>query len=186
MRKFSVLSLFAVLISASFAVAQDFPEVPKPTKEHELLQQFVGDWETESSMQAGAGLPEMKCTGTMSAKMLGGFWLVSDNTGQMPGFEVKSMMTLGYDPAKKKYVGTWVDTMINHLWHYEGSVDETGKILTLEAEGPNFMEPGKTAKYQDIYEFKSADEIVVSSKVQGPDGKWITMMTGTAKRKAAK
>jgi hypothetical protein len=72
--------------------------------------------------------------------------------------------------------------MTNHLWRYEGQVDETGKILTLEAQGPNFFKPGETARFRDVYEFKSKDLIGTTSLMQGPDGKWVTFMTGTARR----
>ncbi len=93
------------------------------------------------------------------------------------------VQTIGYDAAKKKYVGTWVDSMTDFMWKYEGSVDKSGKILTLEAEGPNFASPGKLTKFQDIYEFKSADVIAITSKMLGDDGKWVTFMSGSANRK---
>ena len=31
--------------------------------------------------------------------------------------------TLGYDPAKKKYVGTFIASVMTHLWIYSGSLD---------------------------------------------------------------
>ena len=93
-----------------------------------------------------------------------------------------AVQTIGYDEAKKKYVGTWVDSMMNHLWRYEGSVDDSGKILTLEADGPNFMAAGKTTKFRDAYEFKSTDHIVATSSMRTDDGKWVTFMTGQVRR----
>jgi hypothetical protein len=69
------------------------------------------------------------------------------------------------------------------MWKYEGSVDPSGKILTLEAEGPNMLQPGTTAMYRDIYEIKSKDEYLQTSAMQGPDGKWITFMKGEVRRK---
>ncbi len=72
--------------------------------------------------------------------------------------------------------------MMPFRWKHEGSVDKSGKILTLEAEGPNFVSPEKLTQFQDIYEFKSADEIALTSKMLVEDGKWISFMAGTAKR----
>jgi uncharacterized protein DUF1579 len=46
-------------------------------------------------------------------------------------------MTLGYDPEKKQYVGTWVGSMMSYLWVYDGSLDAEEKVLTLNAEGPS-------------------------------------------------
>jgi hypothetical protein len=58
------------------------------------------------------------------------------------------------------------------MWKYEGEVDKSGKTLTLEAEGPNFTVPGSMTKFQDIYEFKSENEIIMTSRMLGKDGKW--------------
>lgn len=98
---------------------------------------------------------------------------------------MRGIQTIGYDATKKKYVGTWVDSMMNYLWLYEGNVDETGNKLTLEAEGPNFMADGKLTRFRDAYEFKSPDHIIVSSSMLSEDGKWITFMTGESSRKKA-
>lgn len=182
MKPFPLLAVLALFSSTSL-LAQEVPDFPKPQKEHELLKKFVGEWETTAEAEGPPGQPAMECHGTIKAEMLGGFWVVNEMQADMMGVQFKGVQTIGYDPKTKKYVGTWVDSMMNHMWKYDGSVDEAGKILTLEAEGPNFMEGGKTAKFRDVYEFKSKDEIATSSLMQGEDGKWITFMTGTAKRK---
>ena len=57
------------------------------------------------------------------------------------------------------------------------------KLLTFEAEGPNFLTGGKTTKFRDTYEFKSADHIEATSSMQGEDGKWVEFMKGQMTRK---
>ena len=47
-------------------------------------------------------------------------------------------MTLGFDPQKGGYVGTWIGSMTSFLWIYRGTLDRVEKILTLDTEGPNF------------------------------------------------
>lgn len=175
-------ALFSSLFSAAILHAQEVPSPAVPEKEHQLLDKLVGEWESESEATLGPGVPVMKCKGTMSSRSLGGLWIVSDVTSDMLGTPMTAVQTIGYDPGKKKYVGTWVDSVMNHMWIYEGTVDETGKILTLEAEGPDFAEPGKLKKYRDAYEFKSADHIVATSSALGDDGKWVTFMTGQIRR----
>jgi hypothetical protein len=171
------------LCSTSLLSAQELPMFPGPEKEHEVLKQFVGEWETVSESVAVPGQPAMKCEGKIKATMLGGFWVINEMESSFPGFQMKGLQTVGYDTKSKKYIGTWVDSVMNHMWKYEGTWDETTKTLTLEAEGPNFVDAGKTAMFRDVYEFKSKDQIAVSSQMQGEDGKWTTFMTGTAKRK---
>lgn len=178
-------SLLTILVTASRLAAQEPPQLPAPQKEHEWLQQFVGEWESESEASMGPGQPAMKCKGTTRSRMLGGFWMVSEAKAEMLGTTVNAVQTIGYDPQSEKYIGTWVDSMMNYMWRYEGTVDETGKILTLEAEGPNFMDEGKTAKFRDAYEFKSKDHIVATSSMLDEDGKWVTFMTGNVRRKKA-
>jgi hypothetical protein len=176
---FRSLAITVCLIVAvcSCLLAQE-PQFPAPQKEHEWLKQFVGQWDSESEATAASGQPPIKCKGTMSSRMLGEFWVVSDVKGDMGGTAISAIQTIGYDPEKKKYVGTWVDSMLNHLWHYEGTVDDSGRTLTLEAEGPNFMTGGKTTKFRDAYEFESKDHIIATSSALGEDGKWVTFMTG--------
>jgi hypothetical protein len=180
MVKLALFAAIAVACCPTPSPAQDFPQ---PLNEHEWLKQFEGDWETKMEASAGPGQPEMKCEGTMTSKPLGGFWVVSYWKAAMMGTPTEAVQTIGYDSKKKKYVGTWVDSMTDLMWKYEGTVDPTGKILTLEADGPNFTMPGQTAKFRDVYEFKSPDEIATSSAMQSADGNWVTFMTGTAVRK---
>jgi hypothetical protein len=173
----------AVGLMAGSAFAQEPPKFPEPQPEHAWLNQFVGEWESASEATMGPGQPPMRCAGTIKARMLGGFWMVGEMKSASMGIEVSGLLTLGYDPQKKKYVGTWVDSMQSTLWQYVGTVEEGGKKIVLEAEGPNFMADNKLTKFRDTYEFKSADEVAITSSMLGDDGKWITFMTGEARRK---
>src|SRR5687768_14313749 len=118
---------FAVvlLVGMSSAPAQDFLKMPQPTKEHEWLGQRAGEWESECEVVMAPGQPAVKGKGSESGRKLGGFWVIGEGKNEMMGgMKVSSVMTLGYDVAKKKYVGTWVDSMQNHMWKYEGTLDE--------------------------------------------------------------
>ena len=176
---FAALSTIFTVHSLSFAQQ---PEVPAPEKEHQWLEQFVGHWDIHSEGSAGPDQPPMQSNGTMTARLLGPFWVINELTWDMMGTPMNGIQTIGYDPAIKKYVGTWVDSMMNHMWQYTGFVDESGKILTLEAEGPNSMAGGNMTKFRDIYEFTSADHIKATSSMLGEDGKWIVFMTGEMQR----
>ncbi|MFT3882659.1 MAG: DUF1579 domain-containing protein [Gemmatales bacterium] len=181
MKKSLIVSV-ALLLGITTLIAQDF-KMPTPAKEHEFLKQFVGEWETDMEAVMAPGQPPMKCKGSMSSKAVGGFWVLNEITGDMMGTKTLGYQTIGYDPGIKKYIGTWVDSMNDHMWKYSGTVDSTGKHLTLEADGPSFTDPKKTCKFKDAYEFKSKDHIVATSSMQGDDGKWTVIMSGNMKRK---
>lgn len=175
----SLIASVTILVCTITATAQP----PVATQQHQWLQKFVGQWDTKSTAQAGPGQPAIECVGTIDSKMLGEFWVVNHVTGEMQGTTVKALQTIGFDVDSGKYVGTWIDNVSAYQWRSEGTVDPAGKTLTLISEGPNYLEPGKVAKFRDMYEFKTPDHIVAISEIEGPDGKWIRYVTGDFKRK---
>ncbi len=181
--KSAVLLSCVVLSVAVIRCEAADPENPAAlSKEHQWLQQFVGEWESTSEADMGPGKPPMKCKGKIKARSLGGLWVIWEMESEMMGTPINAVQTLGYDPQKKKYTGTWVDSMVNYKWTYEGTLDKTGKVLTFEAEGPNFTLGGKMSKFRDSYRFKSKDEIILTSSMLGEDGKWVTFMNGVVRR----
>jgi len=188
MKKLALLTL-VLLASAAVTIAADtaeefkMPEMPKPQKEHQWLQRLVGEWEGEGEITMEPGQEPMKTKGTETARSLGGFWVVADHKGEMMGAPMSAVMTLGYDAKKKKYVGTWVDSMQDYLWQYEGTVDESGDKLILETEGPCPMRPGQLTKFKEVLEFKGDDEKVFTSSIQMEDGQWVTPVKIVSRRK---
>ena len=162
---------------------QDPPQMPKPGKEHELLKQFVGDWDAECRFQPDPKGEAMVMKGSMSSKMmLNGFWLLGEFKGDMFGQPFEGRSTMSYDPLKKKYVGTWIDSMMPHIFASEGDVDAAGKVFTFIADGVD-MNTGKPSKEKWTFEIKGADEHVMTMYGPGPDGKEVKTGTITYKRK---
>lgn len=177
-----ISGLAAWLLCTVICQAQE-PELPKPASEHQRLSQFAGEWEVTAETVPAPGQEAIKCTGTESATMVGGFWLVGRSEASMFGMPVNNLLTIGYDPAKKKYVGTFVCSMDSTLWTYEGTMDETGRKLTLETEGPSPLDPKKTAKYRETLELKDKDHKVFTSFMKGDDGEWVKIVTMEYRRK---
>jgi hypothetical protein len=156
----------------------------EPQKEHQWLQKLVGEWTSEAEGTMGPDKPPEKFKGTESVRSIGGLWAMCEGRGEMPGGgAATTIMTLGYDPVRKRYVGTFLGSMMTHLWVYDGELDPTGKVLTLDTEGPNFAAEGKMAKYKDRIEFKSDDHRVLTSHMLGDDGKWHGFMTAHYRRR---
>jgi hypothetical protein len=131
------------------------------------------------------GKPPEKFRTTESVRSLGGFWILAEGRGQMPdGTAATTMMTLGYDPQKQRYVGTFIASMMTHLWRYDGALDGSERVLTLDTEGPSMAAPGKMARYRDVIEVESDDHRVLTSHMQGDDGKWHLFMTAHYRRTA--
>lgn len=152
-------------------------------KEHHWLTKLVGNWEFESECQPGPDQPPMKYKGAESVRSLGGAWTLCEGGGEMPGGGTGNMlMTLGYDPTKKRFVGTFIGSMMTFMWQYDGELDEAGKVLTLNAEGPNFAVEGKMAQYKDVITLESDDQRTLTSQFLGDDGQWHQFMKATYRR----
>jgi hypothetical protein len=154
-------------------------------QEHHWLHKLVGEWDCVAECSMGPGEPPSTFRGSESVRSLGGLWVVAEGQGEMPGGgTATTIMTLGYDPQRQRYLGTWVGSMMTHLWVYDGALDASGTVLTLDTAGPSFPGSGKElAKYQDVIELRSDDHRVHTSRVLGDDGEWHEFMTAHYRRK---
>lgn len=149
----------------------------KPQQEHQWLDQLVGPWNFEHDCRMPDG-SKSTAQGRMVCRSLGGMWLICESSGEMPNEgEWTSMMTLGFDPAKSQYVGTFIGSMMSNIWPYHGVLDESGKKLPLYSEGPKFDGSG-TGKYRDTVEVIDANTWLFTSEFQSDDGQWVQFMVG--------
>jgi hypothetical protein len=156
----------------------------EPQKEHLWLKRLVGNWTSEMAMPAGPDKPPETFRGTEAGRTLGDVWVLLEGKGPMvDGSSATTLFQLGYDTTRKTFVGTFIGSMMTHLWVYDsGELDESGKVLTLNAEGPDFSTEGKTAKYKDKIEFVDDDYRVLTSHTPGPDGQWVQFMKAEYRR----
>jgi hypothetical protein len=159
------------------------PGLPQPGKEHEILKQLEGTWEATVKMPGAPGQPAMESKGEETNKLrCGGLWLISDFKSAFAGQPFEGHGIYGYDSTKKKYTSVWVDSMETYILHSEGTLDTSGKILTLKGEGPDGK--GKLTKWKMTDEFKDQDTRVFTMAMDGgADGKDIVALTITYKRK---
>jgi hypothetical protein len=150
----------------------------EPTREHRWLQKFVGDWTYDTEMPAAPGQPPQKMHGSERVRAIGEIWVQGEGTNPMPdGSPATTQITLGFDPTKNRFVGSFLGTMMPHLWVYDGELSADGRTLTLNSEGPSMTEEGKRANYRDVFEFKNDDLRTLTASVQGDDGQWTEFMS---------
>ena len=156
----------------------------QPQKEHQWLQKLVGEWTYEIEATMGPDQPTEKSTGTEIVRSLGEFWILAEGQGEMLGCgPATTLMTLGYDPQKQRYVGTWIGSIMTYLWVYDGELDAGETVLTLNSNGPSMTGDEKLGKYKDMIEFKSSDHRVMTSHTLGNNGQWQHFMTAHYRRK---
>jgi hypothetical protein len=146
----------------------------EPHAEHHWLRKLIGEWTYEMEVTEPGKSPVIFTTGTETVWPVGDLWVVGQARGSTSeGDNVESVITLGYDPQRGHYVGTWIGSPMANLWVYEGSRE--GNVLTLNSEGPDLNEPGGLSNYRDIIEFVSDDHRTLTAHVQGRDGQWQVM-----------
>ena len=156
----------------------------KPQTEHEWFNSLLGNWEFEHECVMGPDTPPSRTTGQATVRSLGGLWTLIEWQGGTPEEgQWTSLSTLGFDPQKNRYVGTFVASMMTHLWIYDGHLDDGGKQLVLDAEGPSFDGTG-VARYQDLIEIVDRDLWILRSQMLGEDGQWHSFLEGRHRRVA--
>lgn len=161
MKLVRIVSIAAVagLMLSSISNAQ---EPPKPGPEHEMLKKMEGTW--DATMKFG----DMESKATAVYKMeLGGLWLSSTFEGNFGGMKFTGKGLDGYDPAKKKFVAVWVDSMSTVPMLMEGTYDKAKNTTTMTGEGPGM--DGKLTKHKAVSEMKD-DNTMFFSMYMG-DGK---------------
>ena len=178
-RAMLALAAGALLLSIP-AVAQDMP-MPKPGPEHKLFEMDAGTWDaTVETFMPGAPPSTSKGTETNTIGC-GGLCLISDFKSVMAGAPFHGHGTSAWDPAKKKYVGTWTDSMSAGISVGESTYDPATKTATGWMEGPDMT--GKLVKSKAVGQYKDANTRVFTMYTIGPDGKEVPTMKISYTRK---
>lgn len=144
---------------------------PAALEQHHWLRRLVGTWRSDGDQNCMAG--------TERGRMIGDYWVVCESEGTMPDGETFSTkMTLGYDRQRGKFVGSWVGSMMEFQWIYEGDLDLAANRLVLNSVGPAFDGSGAMQNYRDVITFLTDDHRTLTSFVQEADGTWKQFMEG--------
>ncbi len=109
----------------------------KPGPEHAVLARDEGVWNFKQRMLDPMTGQWSESTGIETVKMdCGGLWSCSEfdcSAGINKGFRGRGI--IGFDPAKKQYVGVWVDSTTASPFALVGAYDATKKRLVMDALG---------------------------------------------------
>ena len=151
----TILAILICLLSTHHCFAQ----FPSATAEHAVLKKEVGSWDATVKMWvAGPDKDPVTSTASETNKMMGEMWLVSDFTSTIRGQSFSGHGIFGYDPEKKKYTGTWVDSMMPSMAIMAGD-DKEKETMTylMDGKGPD----GKPQKTKLVTVFKDKDTRVM-------------------------
>jgi hypothetical protein len=164
------------------AMMEAWMKVATPGQAHKWLEPVVGTWDAKITMWMAPGAPPQESTGTSENKwVLGGRFVEQRYEGTFMGQPFSGVGYTGYDNYKKKYIGTWMDTMGTMMMISQG--DATGKTLTMTSTMDDIM-TGKTATVKSEIKIVAPDHHVMEMWGPDPSGKQFkTMEIDYAKKK---
>ena len=136
-----------------------------------MLAKFVGTWEATAQFRMAPDQPAVTSQGVETQRLVcGGLWLFSDYEGKLAGQSFEGHGTTGYDQMKKKYVGTWIDSMSSSLNLSEGTYDEKSKTFTYKTTSTD-PQTGQQVDNTSKLTIKDNDHHSFVIIMTGPDGK---------------
>jgi hypothetical protein len=144
-------------------------ELSKLNENHKLLATLDGTWNCDVKMWMDGDTskkPDVSKSTAVRKSIMDGRYILMDVTGkmEMPGPDGKKKeMTFkghgieGYDNVKKKFVGTWMDSMGTGIMMSEGDYDPATKTFTYTGEFE--MMPGMKQKLREVLKISDKDHM---------------------------
>ena len=156
----------------------------QPTKEHQWLGRLIGNWAWSHDAPQTDDARMTKVEGTETYRALGSLWVQGEAVGPLPdgGMSV-SQTTLTWDPARKRFAGTWVGSVMPYLWVYDGELDGDGRRLLLHSQGPAMDGTNALIPYLDVIEFVDDNTRTLTGHTKAADGTWAPFMTVEYRRR---
>jgi hypothetical protein len=158
------------------AMMKAYEAAATPGPEHAMLAKGAGKWKcTVKSWTDPKGAPTIT-EGSEEAEMIfGGRFLESRFKGTMMGMPYEGRGLIGFDNVRKKFVGTWFDTMSTGLMPYEGEYNPQTKEMLCHGEFADAA-TGKIQKSHMISRFMSDNHHIFEMWGPGPDGEDVKWM----------
>lgn len=182
-----IVSMIAtgLLLSASMVAQQEHPKMSAeekkmmeayqragtPGEAHRALEPMVGTWDTVVKFWPAAGAPPQESRGVSETRwILGNRYLEQRFTGTAMGQPFEGIGYTGYDNIKKRYFGTWMDSMSTGIMSTTGSADKDGKTWTFKGTMDDPV-TGKSLPIREKVVVHSRDQHVFEMWSPGRDGK---------------
>jgi hypothetical protein len=155
-----------------------------PTPQHQWLGRLIGEWTFRHDVPRTDDARVTTIEGTEVFRAIGPLWVQGEAVSPLPdGGMSMSLMTLGWDPAKGRFVGTWVGSVMPTLWVYDGELEPDGQTLSLYSEGPAMDGTSGLVPYKDVVAFIDDNTRTLTGHTKAADGAWSPFMTVEYRRR---
>jgi hypothetical protein len=172
-RVFLCATLTMVLFASAMLSIASADDYTKPTKQHKAMAEDVGVWDADVKIWMSPNAEPASSKAVEKNEMMGKLWLISKFDGEFGGEKFTGASAVSYDPIKKMYVGSWVDTMSPFMMTMEGKYDDGSKTLTMIGQGTDHM-TGKRCTMKMVTKYASDEKktFTMYSEREGGDKEW--------------
>jgi len=143
-----------------------------------VFEKDLGTWDAEIEVRPQPGTEVQRSRGVTVNRLVGGRWLVGDYKNETTGFEGHGVY--GWDAAKQRYVGTWVDSMRSAMILTEGTWDAATRTMTFVGE---MQHGGQTLRWRDITQtVEPGHQLFRTLMADGQGGEWEMMKVDSRRR----
>jgi hypothetical protein len=112
------------------AIAKMWVDFYRLAPEHEEFKKVVGEWTVDAKYYwENPEEPKQTQAASTFKLILDGRFLQQSFHDTIDGNKYEGMGVSGYDKARKKFVGIWVDNMATGMMYMEGEKDEDGNVV---------------------------------------------------------
>ncbi|HYJ32967.1 MAG TPA: DUF1579 family protein [Candidatus Binatia bacterium] len=146
---------------------------------NEIFEKDVGTWDAESVIRPGPEASPVPAKGVArNRRIAGGRYLVMDYASDS-GFEGHGIY--GWDPARGRYTGVWVDSTSSAIARSEGTWDPATRTMTYET----VVDLGtRSVRYREITQTQEDGSLLYRNLVPLPQGGEFEMVRVVYRRRA--
>ena len=138
MKKVFLIAVLLLVGSGAIQAQEGMNEamaLMEPGPEHELLKEFVGNWDMQVKIWQAPGQEAMTTTGSCENRMiLGDRFLMMETVSGEGMMHTETMGIMGYDRRHKKFTNVGFDTWGTYFVTASGDYDEAKRQYTLYGE----------------------------------------------------
>jgi hypothetical protein len=158
------------------AMMEAYAKAGAPGEAHKALEPFVGTFDAKITSWMAPGAPPQTSTGTSESRWaLGNRFVEQRYEGTFMDQPFAGIGYTGYDNFKKKYVGTWMDSMGTSIFSQTGTADASRKNMTFTGTMDDPV-TGKTSQVKSVIKVVDNNKHMMEMWGPGPDGKMFKMM----------
>lgn len=145
-------------MAAMMAQAEKYTQ---PGENHKLLERFLGEWKTETSITMGGTSTPAEAGTSTTTWLIPGRWLQSRAKGVLMGQDFETVTVMGYDNFKMSYVFTTVSNMDTAMNRSEGDLDPITNALVMYGTLDEYLTGEHDKMVKTVIRFPSEDESVM-------------------------